>query len=225
MQAIFSRTQFIAKGFKFAIINSLKIIAAGERLSLRPEHDYVTWSYNVRVSYKEPGARRQKSLYMAADRDLLNIYEVSDRSCGESLGVVRYHFGVWEILDNDNNYFTIAPSEDILNELLFLKRIPHLIADAHGDVIGVIKKISPFFLPAFYKYRIDIPWADSARVDRRLVMAALILFIFAHERVGSLEKIKYYIASRLGFKPVNKPFILKKKTVFGKARPRSVVPL
>ena len=220
------RTQFIAKGFKLAIVNSLKIVSAGERLSLRPEHDYITWSYNVRVSYKEPGKPRQKSLYMAADRDLLNIYEVSDRSSGESLGVVRYHFGVWEILDNDNNYFTIAPSEDILNELLFLKHIPHLITDSKGNaVIGVIKKISPFFLPVFYKYRIDFPCADTPQADRRLIMAALILFIFAHERVGSLEKIKYYIASRLGFKPVNKPFILKKKTVFGKARPRSAVPL
>jgi len=218
MQAIFSRTKFIAKGFKFAIINALKIVASGERLSLRPEYDYMNWSYNVRVSYKEPGKPRQKSLYMAVDRELLNIYEVRDRSCGESLGVVRYHFGTWEILDNDNNYFTIAPSEDILNELLFLKRIPHIIADSQGNAIGMIKKISPFFLPVFYKYRIDFSGTDSKQVDRRLVMGGLILFILAHERVGSLEKIKYYFMSRLGFTPKNKPFILKKKMFFTKAK-------
>lgn len=219
------RTKFIAKGFKLAIIHSLKVVALGERLSLRPEYDYINWSYNVGVSYKEPGKPRQKSLYMAENRDLLNIYEVRDRSCGESLGVVRYHFGIWEILDNDNNYFTIVPSEDILNELIFLKRIPHLIADSQGNVIGTIKKISPFFLPVFYKYRIDFSKDQAVSVDRRLVMAALILFVFAHERVGSLEKIKYYIVSRLGFKPKNKPFILKKKTIFGKAHLRAVIPI
>jgi len=220
MQAIFSRTRFIAKGFKFAIINSLKIIAAGERLSLRPEYDYINWSYNVKISYKAPHARREPSLYLAADRDLLNIYEVTDRSCGEKLGVVRYHFGIWEILDNDNNYFTIAPSEDILNELLFLKRIPHLIADKNGNVIGTIKKISPFFLPVFYKYLIDFSRWRNAAVDRRLIIAALTLFVFAHERVGSLEKLKYYIFSRLGLKPKDKPFILKKNITTPKSPPR-----
>lgn len=223
MQAIFLRTKFVAKGLKFAIVNSLKIIPVMERLALFPEHDYFKWSYNVKTSYKEPGSRRQKSLYMAENRDLLNIYDIIDRSCGENLGVVRYHFGVWEILDNNNNYFQIAPSEDILNEILFLKRIPHIITDSDGSVIGEIKKISPFFLPIFYKYFIDFSRGESARLDRRLAIAALILFIFAHERVGSLEKLKYYIVSRLGFRPKDKPFILKKKTIFGKAIKRTAV--
>lgn len=225
MQQIFSRVKFIAKGFKLTIVNTLKIIVFKERLSLRPEHDYIKWSYNVKVSYKEPGKRRQKSLYMAEDLDLLNIYEVMDRSEGVKLGVVRYHFGVWEILDNSNKYFTISPREEITGEIFFLKRIPHAIKDLNGNIIGEVKKISPFFLPLFYKYIIDFSCDKEASADRRLIMGALILFIFAHERVGSLEKIKYYIASKLGLKPKNNPFILKKKVIFSKSGKHSAVRL
>jgi hypothetical protein len=225
MQEIFLRPKFVVKGFKFVLVHALEVKPLQEHLVLSPEHDYVKWSYNVKVSYKAPHQKRQKSIYMAENRDLLNIYEVTDLSCGENLGVVRYHFGIWEILDNNNNYFSLSPAENIVNEIFFLKRIPHVLRDSHGNVAGEVKKISPFAMPLFYKYLIDFSSDNIGQLDRRLAMAALILFVFAHERVGWWRKLSYYIASKLGLKPKDKPFILKKKTIFHSKTKRSAVQL
>ncbi len=214
MQDIFTRNKFLVKGFKIAFANTFVVKAFGERMYLLPQFHYLRWSGNVSVSFKARHRRREDSLYIEEDLSCLNIYEVFDRSTQEKVGVVRYHFGTWEILDSNDNYFKIEPAEDIISEILLLRRVPQVVTDAAGNVYARIKKISPFFLPLFYKYVIDFTGDHEKRLDRRLAVAALILFIFAHERVASLEKIKYYLAARCGVKPLNKPFVVKKKTVF-----------
>jgi len=218
MQGIFTKSKLLVKGFKIAIVNHFRIFPLGEHSYIRAEHDYARWSYNVKTLYKVKGFKALPSLYIHENTDMLHIYEVTDRSQGEPVGVIRYHFGTWEMLDSHDNYFKIDPADDIIKEILLLRRVPQVITDSQGRVCGQIKKISPFFMPFFYSYVIDFSGEGFAPVDKRLALAGFILFIFAHERVASLEKIKYYIATRFGFKPHNKIFAIKKSKLSRRLR-------
>ncbi|MCP4651900.1 MAG: hypothetical protein GY858_00730 [Candidatus Omnitrophica bacterium] len=195
---IFDKNKFILKGFRIGIVNSLKIVSGGLRDALYPTYDYFRWSSNIKIFSKVPGKKKKAIIYIEENRDLLNVYDVVDIESQERIGVIRYHFGSWEILDDDDNYFKIAPTENIIKEMFFLKHILYdIIVDKTNKPMGAIKKISPFFAPVFYKYQVDFSLDEENILDKRLALATLTLFVYAHERFVSTERTKYFLRSKV----------------------------
>ena len=187
--------KFVVKGVKLGFM-SFRIYTSDRHYRIQPFYDYINWSSNLKIFCSGRDSRKKQALYISEHQDLLNIYDVIDSESKENVGIIKYHFGSWEIVDENNNYFVVA-KDSLLREIFSLRYYPYYIVDSAGKIFAKLQKDSPAFLPSVFSYTIDFSLDKRKLLDKRLALAVLILFILSSERLGTLEKLKLYVHLKL----------------------------
>jgi hypothetical protein len=190
----FGYDKFIIYGLKLGII-TYNVNDVDNEVGFSLRSDYLNWSSNLKVYAESEKFDKKEVLYIQEHLDFLNMYDVIDSSSKKNAGILKYHFGSWEALDGNNNYFIVA-KDDLLKEILSLKYYPYQIVDKQGHMLVKIKKTSSVFQPWRYVYEVDFSPDKKNVLDRRVAFALLTMFVLASERMATLEKIKIYIYLR-----------------------------
>jgi hypothetical protein len=195
LKKIVDQDNFSVSGVKFGVI-SLKINDSSKSFSIVPKYDYANWSENIKIYFKKNGAKPELMLYIQERLNPLSFYDVIDKKNDETAGLLRYHFGQWEILDKDDKYFMIT-RDSLLKEIFSLKYYPYYIVDQHEKILVKIIKTSSAFRPWVYSYSLDFSLDKKNALDKRLALAVVIMFVLNNERKLTFEKLKLYVYLKL----------------------------
>jgi len=186
---------FVVAGLKVGII-TLDFSDQESSSRFIPRYDYIRWSENIKIYLAKKDTKTRMTLYVQEQMNFLNLYDVIDCQTGENLGTIRYHFGQWEILDKNDNYFIMA-KDSIIKEIFSLKFYPYFITDSSDRIYAKILKTSSLFCPWYYRYDVDFSLDKGRSLNRRLALALIIMFVLNTERKLTLEKIKTYFYTKM----------------------------
>jgi hypothetical protein len=186
---------FIVWGLRVGLI-TLNFTDKESSIRFIPSHDYIRWSENLKIYLTKKGAKPRMTLYVQEQVNFLNLYDVIDCQTGGNLGTIRYHFGQWEILDKNDNYFVMS-QENMVKEIFSLKSYPYCITDSSDRIYAKILRTSSVFCPWYYRYDVDFSMDKGKALNRRLALALIIMYVLNAERKLTLEKIKAYFYTKM----------------------------